>query len=78
MESFEISYLFVSLIKYLLDVKPLKTLICGEHHNVVKQVVYLVRKLIVIAVFSSYNGFGSFFADLFAYLIDALIKRYAV
>ena len=75
MKFLKISYLFVSLVKDLFHVRPLKSLICRKHHNVIEKIVYLVFQLVIVTVFSSDNCFCSLFAHLFADLVYALVKK---
>ena len=75
MKFLKIAYLFVSLVKDLFHVRPLKALICCKHHNVIEKVVYFVFQLVIVTVFSSDNSFCSLFAHLFADLVYALVKE---
>ena len=76
-ELLEIAYLLIALIQHLFNIRPLKSLICTKHHYMIEKIVYLIHKLVIIAVLCGNNSLSSFLAYLLADLVHALVEKVA-
>ena len=77
MSGLEILCLFLAVGDLSQDLLERDALI--DHHNdeVIEQVGDLINGLDMVAVFRGDYGFGTFLANLFEYLVDALVQKIA-
>ena len=64
-----------SALKVGIDILHIKAAFLYEHHEMIEKIAYLKGHFIVNGVFCGYDGLSGFLADLFKYLVNALIEQ---